>query len=124
VVAQGAWAELPRATEPRLIAAHWRLGRRLATPHLPQGAPTSAALANLAAFGLDRRLAGLASRLGARYTRYADDLALSGGRELKGRASRIGSFVAEIARDEGFRVNPAKTGRCHGASASRSAAWS
>jgi hypothetical protein len=36
-----------------------------ATPHLPQGAPTSPALANLAAFRLDRRLAGLAASLGA-----------------------------------------------------------
>jgi len=36
-------------------------------------------LANLAAFGLDRRLAGLAAALGATYTRYADDLTLSGG---------------------------------------------
>ena len=33
-----------------------------ATPHLPQGAPTSPALANLAAFALDRRLTGLAAR--------------------------------------------------------------
>ena len=33
------------------VAAGSRLARRLATPHLPQGAPTSPALANLAAFG-------------------------------------------------------------------------
>ena len=31
------------------------------TPHLPQGAPTSPALANLVAFRLDRRLTGLAA---------------------------------------------------------------
>lgn len=37
--------------------------------HLPQGAPTSPALANLAALSLDRRLTGLASRFEARYTR-------------------------------------------------------
>ena len=54
----------------------------LRTPHLPQGAPTSPALANLAAFSLDRRLSGLARALGASYSRYADDLTLSGPRRL------------------------------------------
>src|SRR5262249_40986091 len=34
--------------------------RRFRSPHLPQGAPTSPALANLCAYGLDRRLTGLA----------------------------------------------------------------
>ena len=37
----------------------------LRRPHLPQGAPTSPALANLCAFRLDRRLTGLAERFGA-----------------------------------------------------------
>ena len=49
------------------------LGRRL-----PQGAPTSAALANLSAFALDLRLAGLARSFGVQYTRYSDDLTFSG----------------------------------------------
>ena len=41
--------------------------------HLPQGAPTSPALANLSAFGMDVRLSGLARSFGARYIgRYAD----------------------------------------------------
>jgi hypothetical protein len=54
VVPRGEWAALPRPSDD-LIAAHWRLGRRLATPHLPQGVPTSPALASLATFMLDRR---------------------------------------------------------------------
>src|SRR5207253_7777935 len=76
-----------------------------ATPHLPQGAPTSPALANLCAFGLDRRLAALAERVGATYSRYADDLAFSGDAWLLGHAEGVRRTVAEIAREEGFRVN-------------------
>ena len=76
-----------------------RLARRLATPHLPQGAPTSPALANFAAYRLDCRLAGF----GLTYTRYADDLVFSTDRNLR----RL--RVEPIARDEGFRLNAAKT---------------
>jgi hypothetical protein len=86
-------------------SAHRRLLRRLATPHLPQGAPTSPALANLCAYRLDQRLAGLAGQLGARYTRYADDLAFSGDLPV----AALVRLVGAIAADEGFRVNEGKT---------------
>jgi hypothetical protein len=95
------WHAMPRPRDPREIAAHHVLGRRLATPHLPQGAPTSPALANLAAHALDRRLLGL----GATYSRYADDLTFSGSHRIRG----LLPAIAAIARDEGFRVNPRKT---------------
>ncbi len=103
------WAAVPRPRDLHETAAHHRLGRRLATPHLPQGAPTSPALANLAAFGLDRRLQGLASKLGATYTRYADDIALSGGTLLVARANEVRAAIAAIAREEGFTVNERKS---------------
>ena len=103
------WAAVPRPEQPELIGAHHRLGRRLATPHLPQGAPTSPALANLAAYRLDRRLTGLAEANGATYTRYADDLTLSGPRRLLVHAGRLRAAVADIAREEGFLVNPRKS---------------
>ena len=82
---------------------------RLRTPHLPQGAPTSGALANLAAYRLDVRVAGLASKLGANYSRYADDLVLSGDRELARAAPTIVAQLATIATDEGFALNFRKT---------------
>lgn len=74
--------------------------------HLPQGAPTSPALANLAARNLDRRLAGLARSLGLHYTRYADDLAFSGDRV---NVEQLLWTVREIVRDEGFFVHHSKT---------------
>lgn len=78
-------------------------------PHLPQGAPTSPALANLCAYRLDMRLDALAQSLGATYSRYADDLAFSGGRELEQASTRFHVQVAAIALEEGFRINTRKT---------------
>jgi retron-type reverse transcriptase len=87
----------------------WMARRHYANPHLPQGAPTSPALANLCAFRLDCRLSALAARLGARYTRYADDLAFSGDETLAGRHRAFVRGVGRIIRDEGFAVNERKT---------------
>jgi RNA-directed DNA polymerase len=87
----------------------WQHAQRLRGAHLPQGAPTSPALANLCVFGLDLRLEGLAHSLGARYSRYADDLVLSGPAGLRGRAQALETRVAVIAREEGFRLNHRKT---------------
>ncbi|HEY4096363.1 MAG TPA: reverse transcriptase family protein [Baekduia sp.] len=108
-VSAAAWAEIPRPGRPDLLHAHTLLGRRLAAPHLPQGAPTSPMLANLCTFTLDRRLAGLAARLGATYTRYADDLVLSGGADLARRAPAITATVRAIVASEGLRLNERKS---------------
>lgn len=108
-VPQAVWRQVPRTAEPRLVQPHFWLGRQLATPHLPQGAPTSPALANLAAFRLDRRLAGLAASLGLRYSRYADDLTFSGPTRLRRRADHVRRLAARIAREEGFAINRDKS---------------
>ena len=68
VVPAAVWEQLPRTADPGLVQARFWFGRQLATPHLPQGAPTSPALANLAAYRLDWRLAGLADASGFRYS--------------------------------------------------------
>lgn len=78
----------------------------LSNRHLPQGAPTSPALANLRALPLDYRLAGLARSLSAQYTRYADDLTFSGDAHT---APVLQRAVPDIVLEEGFRLNPAKT---------------
>jgi RNA-directed DNA polymerase len=89
----------------------WMGAKRLASAHLPQGAPTSPALANLCAFNLDLRLEGLAWVFGATYTRYADDLVFSGAESLRRQFRALHAWVAEIVRDEGFALHPDKT-RC------------
>jgi hypothetical protein len=86
-----------------------RLERLYRWPHVPQGAPTSPALANLCALRLDRRLAGLARSAGAEYTRYADDLLFSGGADLARTVSRFALHTAAICEDEGFALNLRKT---------------
>ncbi len=87
----------------------YRTRRIYRARHLPQGAPTSPALANLAAFRLDARLTGLAQSAGAVYTRYADDLAFSGAAAWGRSASRFAIHVAAIIHEEGFAVHHRKT---------------
>ncbi len=87
-------------------------------PHLPQGAPTSPALANLAAYKLDCRLAGLAQKFGANYTRYADDLTFSGDREFAKEHKHFLKLVRAIITDEGFTPREEKT-KIMGAGASQ-----
>jgi len=77
--------------------------------HLPQGAPTSPALANLCVRRLDCRLDGLARRLGARYSRYGDDLAFSGDSDFAACGDRFLRLAMAICADEGFAVNRRKT---------------
>jgi hypothetical protein len=99
---------LPAASDDARARRHL-LAQRLRAPHLPQGAPSSPALANLVAFHLDARLAGLARQLGATYTRYADDLTFSGDARLAHRVEALVSLAARICRDEGFALRDDKT---------------
>jgi hypothetical protein len=95
--------------EPLHSPEKWFSRRRYRQPHLPQGAPTSPALANLAAYRLDARLTGLAQAAEARYTRYADDLLFSGGEAFARSIRRFPIHVAAIALEEGFAVQHRKT---------------
>lgn len=99
----------PRTGAGTDLAPRFLTNQRLRARHLPQGAPTSPALSNLAAYRLDCRLGALAEGFGAVLTRYADDLAFSGD-EAFARALRF--FLpraAAIALEEGFRLNHRKT---------------
>lgn len=73
---------------------------------LPQGAPTSPALANIIASKMDKRFAELGVKLNFAYTRYADDLTFS----IKGDGKLPTlSVIKKIISDEGFILNERKT---------------
>jgi len=72
---------------------------------LPQGAPTSPALANLSAISLDGRLNALAKKFELNYTRYVDDLTFSG----RSIGTAFIAIVRGIVEDAGFIVNSDKT---------------
>lgn len=75
--------------------------------HLPQGAPSSPALTNIILYRLDHRLTGLANKLGLNYSRYADDIALSGNAHRDYRF--LEPLIGGICMDEGFTLNYRKT---------------
>jgi hypothetical protein len=95
------------ATPAHILLRHtYDKAALLAHRHLPQGAPTSPALANLSTFNLDRRLIGLARCINANYSRYADDLSFSGDPHI---THTLLKAVPAIVNDEGFVLNPHKT---------------
>ncbi|WP_223179026.1 retron St85 family RNA-directed DNA polymerase [Paenibacillus sp. B2(2019)] len=72
---------------------------------LPQGAPTSPYISNLVCRKLDQRLELLSRKRKLKYTRYADDMTISGGRKIK----KTIPYVKQIIEEEGFRCNESKT---------------
>lgn len=123
--------EAPRQLVQQHGVTHYvALGERA----LPQGAPTSPALSNIVCINLDRRLTGLAEKIGLRYSRYADDLTFSlpnspsddvksnhaksgdvksdGAKNADTHNQLIGQLlgsVHKILREEGFALNGDKT---------------
>jgi RNA-directed DNA polymerase len=108
VIPSSVWQGAPHPTDATRLHDHFQLGKRLAVPHLPQGAPTSPALANLCAHRMDGRLTGLATAFGLRYSRYADDLAMSGS-PRQSVTERVIGLIRAVVAEEGFRINESKT---------------
>lgn len=86
-----------------------RQTRMLLTRHLPQGAPTSPALANLCAWRLDERIRGAAATCNGHYTRYVDDIAVSLPESSVPHARRVSLMLQTIIFEEGFEPHPRKT---------------
>lgn len=72
---------------------------------LPTGAPTSPAIANIISRKLDKRFVNLGRKTGFTYSRYADDMTISGNEE---KIVKMIPFFKEIIKDEGFAVNERK----------------
>jgi RNA-directed DNA polymerase len=98
-----------RALQRALGRSHVGFFERYSVNHLPQGAPTSPALANLCAYSLDTRLDALAQTFDATYTRYADDLVFSGDEDIALHPRKFVQLARTIIAEEGFRLNAEKT---------------
>ena len=73
---------------------------------LPQGTPTSTALANLAFSAVDKRLSDLCEENNLVYTRFVDDIAISGKTDFKELSNVIVKFIVEA----GYKISRKKTG--------------
>lgn len=83
---------------------------RLPPGHLPQGAPSSPMLANLAVQRLDKRLSKFASDIGWIYTRYADDFAFSTPQKASRReAMKVVARAMRELKSAGLTYNRSKT---------------
>lgn len=82
--------------------------------HLPQGAPTSPMLANLAMVRFDEIVTAIAADRGLVYSRYADDLSFSTDDDAfdRSHAQTLISLVKSELQNHGFRSHYAKTKIC------------
>ena len=75
---------------------------------LPQGACTSPAITNRICARLDEKLAAVAAGKGWTYTRYADDLSLSGPDPTGKTVGYVLNQLRRVLRFEGFEIHPDK----------------
>lgn len=76
---------------------------------LAQGAATSPALSNIVSKNMDNRLTKLTAAFNLKYTRYADDITISGNYV----PLNIFPIIREIVEGEGFFLNQKKTKNFH-----------
>lgn len=81
---------------------------------LPQGAPSSPMLANLAVADIDAAVAEIAGSYGLTYTRYSDDITLSTRGTFSRRlATHVIEEVAQVLKVRGLYLNRKKTSVSH-----------
>ena len=94
----------PRRERPGTVPRSMRLQKT----RLPQGGPTSPMLSNLVLERFDAEIAATAEALGYTYTRYADDISISGP------DTELADYLLYLIRDRlrrwyRMRINPSKT---------------
>ena len=99
------WRVWPRSRTSIDAYSKWRMG------HLPQGAPTSPMLANLAVREMDEELTKIAEEADLTYTCYADDLAFSTDSSSfnRARAAEIIGRIYRVMGQHGLSPNKTKT---------------
>ncbi len=80
--------------------------------HLPQGAPTSPLLANMACHSMDNDLSNLARQYHCAVTRYSDDIVYSAYEINRQTAEILIKKTTNILFKHGFSINKAKTRIC------------
>jgi len=76
---------------------------------LPQGAPSSPVLSNIYLLDFDYELAGYISGYGFNYSRYVDDITISGDDAVKQNAGLVVGLVSRLLGREELRLNNKKT---------------
>ncbi len=76
--------------------------------HLALGLPTSPILADQLLMPIDKRIAGACEKLGLIYTRFVDDLAISGAFDLSPEKCGIPALIERILGQHGFVANATK----------------
>lgn len=85
--------------------SHWLTKLTSIEFELPQGTPTSTAIANLVFLVIDQKLITLGKEYGLTYTRYVDDLIFSSDKDFRFLTNKI----LGIVKDGGFKISYRKT---------------
>ena len=95
------------------LPVHKEVARELITDcyydGLPQGAPSSGKLFNISLRGTDSCIASIMSRVGGKYSRYADDIIISFPKGVKASIKRTLNTIERYLGNIGMRINPKKT---------------
>lgn len=76
---------------------------------LPQGAPTSPTITNIICQRMDKKLNTLAISVGAKYSRYADDITFSSEINTFKPNGKFNKELKKIIKEENFTINASKT---------------
>lgn len=85
--------------------AHWLTKLTSIEFELPQGTPTSTAIANLVFYEIDKKLIALSKAYNLTYTRFVDDLTFSSGQDFRFLTTQI----IDLVKSGGFKISYRKT---------------